>query len=120
MFKMLEHTHLKTFLSKAYCRRCGTSLDTADLVPISEMPLGLVAHAVCISCKSENMVTITTLGAGVLPLTSDLSAKELKRFVHLDNVSYEDVLALHKKLRKDSICKLLQKKEQNTVRIQKN
>lgn len=117
---MLEHTHLKTFLSKAYCNKCGTSLDTAELVPITEMPLGLVAHAVCARCKSENMVTITTLGTGVVPLVSDLTGQEIKKFVKSDNISYDDVLAIHKKLRKDSICNLMQKKENILEKTQKN
>lgn len=113
---MFEQTQLKTFLAKAFCRKCGACLDTAELVPISELPLGMVAHAVCARCQSENMVTITTLGTGVLPLVSDLMGKEIKKFVNSENISYDDVLNIHKKLRKESLCNLLHKKETNLVK----
>ncbi len=113
---MIETSQLKTHLSKAYCSKCGSSLDTATLVPISELPLAVIAHAVCDKCKSENMVTITSVGTGVVAMTSDLTSAEVKKFASADIVSYNEVLALHKKLKGKSICSLLQKNEKLSVK----
>lgn len=113
---MILSTNLKTHLSKTLCPKCGSSLDTAKLVPITEMPVGILAHAVCIKCKSENMVRITSMGAGVMPLISDLQGREVKKFINTGNVTFEEVIELHKKLSKESICNLLQKKEPSSVK----
>ncbi len=114
---MILSTNLKIHLSKAFCPKCGSSLDTAKLVPLTEMPLGVLAHAVCIKCKSENMVRITSMGAGVMPLVSDLQGTEVKKFVNTGNVSFGEIIELHKKLSKESICNLLRNKEQRSEKI---
>jgi hypothetical protein len=110
---MVEATYLKNQLSKAFCTKCGSSLGTAKIMPVGELPLAVVAHAVCLKCNSENMVTITSLGTGVMATVSDLTSREVKKFINVANVSHEDVLSLHKLLKKKSICNLLQKKEQH-------
>lgn len=102
---------IKNQLSKALCFKCGSSLDTAKIVPISEMALGTVSHAVCSVCKAENMLTITSIGTGVIPTASDLTSEEILKFANSSPVRLEDVLNLHKELKKDSLCNLLQKKE---------
>ncbi len=117
---MTENNHLKNFLSKAFCSKCGSSLDTAKLVPLGELPLAVVAHATCDKCKSENMITITSMGAGVMPLVSDLTANEIQKFVDAPSVSYKDVLKIHKKLQRDSICSLMHKKDKNLEKKTEN
>ena len=57
------------------------------------------------------MVTITTAGGGVTPLLSDLNVTEFKKFMRAKSVSYDELLTLHKMLKKKSICNLLDKKE---------
>jgi hypothetical protein len=113
---MIETLHLKNHLAKAYCSKCGVSLGTAKLVPISDLPLGVIAHAVCENCNSENMVTITSVGTGVMAMASDLTSDEIKKFVSTSGVSYEEVLELHNRLKKESLWNLLQKKEHNSER----
>lgn len=113
---MIETTHLKKHLSKAFCSRCASSLDTAELVPVSELPLAVLVHAVCNKCKSENMITITSLGTGVVSMVSDLTSSEVRKFLRAKSVTYDEVLAVHKKLKKGSICNLLQRKEQNSAK----
>lgn len=117
---MIESTNLKNYLSKAFCSKCGNSLDTAKLVPLGDMPLAFIAHATCQNCASESMITVTSLGAGVMPLESDLTPKEVARFMEAPAITNADVLKLHKKLKKTSLCNLLLKKEQNLEKIQKN
>ncbi len=116
---MIEARHLKKHLSKTYCSKCGSALDTAELVPISELPLAVIAHAVCGKCKSENMITITSAGTGVMAMASDLTSEEVQKFVSAKNVSLDEVLDLHKKLKRNSVCNLLRKKEHNLVKKQK-
>ena len=110
---MFEQRFIKEHLERAFCYKCGSSLGDAKLVTISEAPIAMIAHAVCPKCQAESMVTITANGSGVAPLYSDLTGEEFKKFVTAKNITYDDLLSLHKKLEKESIWKLLQKKEHN-------
>lgn len=99
-------------LQRTFCYKCGASLETAEIVPISnEASVAWVAHAVCPKCKAESMVTITPAGSGTVQVQSDLTGSEFKKFIGAKNVSYDEVLDLHIALKKETIWNLLQKKE---------
>ncbi|MFC1722018.1 hypothetical protein ACFL0C_00030 [Patescibacteria group bacterium] len=117
---MLEKNYINEYLQKAYCYKCGTSLERAKLETITEAPIALVAHAVCAICQAESMVTITTTGSGVTPLISDLGVTEFKKFMGVRSVSYDELLDLHKLLKKKDICNLLDKKEKSLEKKHKN
>ncbi|HLB51404.1 hypothetical protein A3F07_03985 [candidate division WWE3 bacterium RIFCSPHIGHO2_12_FULL_38_15] len=118
--KMFENRYIKEHLERTYCYKCGTSLEGAKLVTISEAPIAIIAHAICPKCQAESMVTITTAGTGTTPIVTDLKADEIKKFLAAKNVSYDDLLNLHKLLEKESLWKLLQKTEPNSEKNQKN
>lgn len=111
---MVDKHYLKNHLSKAFCSKCGNNLSTADLVPVTQLPLATVAHAICDSCNAANVVTITSRGTAVMPVTSDLTKDEVLKFAKAKTVTLEDTLNLHKKLKKETIWNLLQKKEQHS------
>lgn len=107
-------------LQRTFCYKCGASLETAEIVPISnEASVAWVAHAVCPKCKAESMVTITPTGNGIVPVQSDLKGTEFKKFVGLKSVSYDEVLDLHVALKKEGLWNLLQKKEKSSGNQQK-
>lgn len=108
---MTEVQSIKNYLTKVQCAKCGADLETAKIAPLTEVPVGVIAHAICQKCKSENVVTITTLGAGVTPLVSDLMPSEVKEFVTSSSISLDDVLNLHKSLKKENVWNLLHKKD---------
>lgn len=108
---MLESKFLKENLQKALCPKCGTSLEGAKVVTVSEAPIVFVAHAVCNVCKAESMITITPAGSGIISVKSDLTGEEYKKFIGKRAVSYDDVINLHNSLKKKNIWNLLQKKE---------
>jgi hypothetical protein len=109
--RMLEKKFILENLQRATCYKCGTSLEGAKLVTITEAPIALVAHAVCPICKAESMITITPTGSGVVPVQSDLTGTEFKKFIGAKAVSYDDILDLHTALKKKNIWNLLAKKE---------
>ena len=113
---MFEKKFIAENLQKTYCPKCGSSLEGAQLVTISEAPIALVAHAVCPVCKTESMVTITPTGSGSIQVQSDLIGYEFKKFLGAKNVTYDEVLDLHIALKKGNIWKLLQKKEKKQVK----
>ncbi len=119
MTKAIEKNHLKNQLSKTVCVRCGANLTAAKFVPISELPLAVIAHVVCSNCNSENMVTITSTGVGIMPMVSDLTGAEVKRFVREPNVTFNDVLALRKKLKQRKLWNLLHNKDKPLAKKQK-
>lgn len=103
---------IKENLQKLFCYKCGGSLEGAKMEHISNSPM---AHVTCKHCNAESMVTLTLGGIGSVPHVSDLTPKEIKKFLKADPVSYDEVLQLHKLLKRKSIWKLLQQKEQNKV-----
>lgn len=113
---MIEKRLINEQLSKTICYKCGKSLEGAELTTISQMPVALIAHVTCPKCQAESMVTITLSGSGSVPIVSDLTASEIKKFLMAKPVDYVDLLNLHKKLQKKSICKLLQQKEPKKVK----
>ncbi|MBD3365868.1 hypothetical protein GF360_00825 [candidate division WWE3 bacterium] len=106
-------------LENVSCYNCGATLKKGQLVIVSETPLALVAHAVCYQCGAQSMLTMTPSGVGSVPMVSDLEASEIKRFLEMDLISYDEILDLHKELKGTNICSLLQKNENNLEKKQK-
>ena len=116
---MLEKKFIAENLQKTFCYRCGASLEGAKLVTITEAPIAFIAHAVCPICSAESMLTITPAGSGIVPIQSDLTGSEFKKFIGQKAVSYDELLDLHVALKKENIWNLLQKKEQKSEKHQK-
>ncbi len=110
---MVEPKIIKEHLERSVCYKCGASLEQAKLLTISDAPIAFVVAAVCPKCQRESVVTITAAGSGTMPLISDLTAGEIKKFIVERNVSYDDLFSLHKLLEKKAIWNLLHKKEKN-------
>src|SRR3989338_3413855 len=100
---MLEQKFIKEHLERTFCYKCGSSLEEAKLITITEAPIAMIAHAVCPKCQAESMVTITATGSGASPLVSDLTGEEFRKFLNEGSVTYDDLLSLHKSLAKESI-----------------
>ena len=116
---MLEKKFILENLQKTYCYKCGTSLEGAKLVTITEAPIALVAHAVCGICKAESMITITPAGSGIVPVQSDLTGVEFKKFIGAKSVNYDELLDLHIALKKKNLWKLLVTKDKKSVKKSK-
>ncbi len=108
---MLENKLIKEYLQKNYCYKCGSSLESARLETVTDAPIALIAYAVCSKCEAESVVTISSSGSGVTPLISDLNVTEFKKFMNLKSVTTDELLDLHKEIKKKGLCNLLDKKE---------
>lgn len=108
---MLEKKQILENLQGTVCPKCGASLSSATIDTVFEAQSSYVAHAVCSSCLSSSMVTVTPTGSGTVAINSDLEGFEFKKFISQRSVSYEDVLDLHLLLKKENIWNLLHKKE---------
>jgi hypothetical protein len=117
---MMETKQIRESLSRVVCYKCGKPLENSRFSTITSAPVALVAHVVCSECHAQSIVTLTTLGAGSVPLISDLRGSELKKFIGLKSVTYDEILDLHAALKKESIWNLLQKKEKSLEKVQKN
>lgn len=116
----MDKKTIKERLIKTICYKCGASLDGANVVPISELPIALTAHVTCKHCQAESMVTITLNGVGTLPVVTDLKPEEIKDFFGQTPVTASDVLEVHKLAKQRKLWNLLQKREQNLVKRAKN
>jgi hypothetical protein len=108
---MLEKKFITESLQKTRCYKCGSTMERAKIIPITEAPLALVAHTVCATCQAEGMLTITPVGSGLMPIKSDLKGDEVKKFIDAKAVSYQELLDLHTTIKKEGIWKLLDKKD---------
>ena len=80
------------------------------------MPLVTIGHVICAKCQSQSMVALTMSGSGVTPMMTDLMSEEIVKFANLSEISYLELLDLHQALKKESLCKLMQKSENNLER----
>jgi hypothetical protein len=108
---MLEKRVITESLQKTVCYKCGAKMDEAVIVPVADSPLALVVHTVCNQCHAEGMLTITPVGSGLMPVRSDLTGEEMKKFIGAKAIEYKDLLSLHTTLKKESIWSLLEKKD---------
>lgn len=115
----LEKSYIQENLGKTHCYKCGTSLDKAKIVELTDAPMTFVAHAICQKCAAESVVSISTMGIGAVPLLSDLSGVEVASFLKRKNVSYDELLDLNAALKKENIWNLLHKSEKSSVKKQK-
>jgi cytochrome c551/c552 len=107
------------YLEKVICYKCGASLEKAGIIVVTETPFAFVAHATCSECHAQSIVTVTPSAIGVVPLVSDLEPDEIKKFLKMDQISYDEILDLHERLKVTDICKLLHSQESNLVKKQK-
>lgn len=110
---MIVEKQFREQLVNTKCYKCGMSLKEARVTPINVLPKALIAHTVCNNCLSEGIITITLAGSGAMPIASDLNSSEMLKFIGAKPTAYEELLDLHKSLKKQSIWKLLQQKEKS-------
>ncbi|PIS22695.1 hypothetical protein COT50_00645 [candidate division WWE3 bacterium CG08_land_8_20_14_0_20_41_10] len=111
---MVEQAYIKNKLADTKCYRCGASLkDSAFALLNDKMPLITIGHVVCSSCQSQSMVTLTMAGNATTPMITDLVSEEVVKFTKLKEISYTELLDLHQALKKESLCRLMQKPEVN-------
>lgn len=110
---MLEREYLRNKLAEAKCYKCGTTLEGSVFAVLNDMPLMTIGHAVCSKCQSQNMVTLAITGNTSSPMESDLVSEEVAKFASMPKISYTELLDLHQALKKESLCKLLRKKERS-------
>ncbi|MFA5776597.1 MAG: hypothetical protein WC988_03535 [Patescibacteria group bacterium] len=111
---MVEQAYIKNKLADTKCYKCGESLKDSTFALLNDkMPLITIGHVVCSSCQSQSMVTLTMAGNATTPMMTDLVSEEVVKFTKLKEISYTELLDLHQALKKESICKLMQKPEKN-------
>ncbi len=113
--KQVQGTHL----DKVICYKCGESLEKSEIIVITETPFAFVAHATCANCSAQSMVTVTPSAIGAVPLISDLEPEEIKVFLKMDQISYDEILDLHERLKVTDICNLLHNQGKNLVKKQR-
>ena len=116
---MVEKQYIQEHLAKTFCYKCGMSLNGANVVPISEIPVAIIAHVTCLKCNAESIITVTMSGVGIMPIVSDLMGGELRKFVGAKNVSYDELLDLHQILKRKNLWNLLRIQEKSLERKQK-
>lgn len=111
---MIESSYIKNRLAETKCYKCGESLEESTFALLNDrMPLVTIGHVICAKCQSQSMVTLTMAGNSVAPMNTDLVSEEIVKFASMSEISYTELLDLHQALKKESLCKLMQKSEKN-------
>jgi hypothetical protein len=87
-----------------FCDKCGTAYSTDDVNIIQNTGVSVIIHFSCHSCKSRNIATyIPPLGmSNRVPVNSDLTVGEIKKFANRDEVTLEEILKLYTHLKENS------------------
>lgn len=87
-----------------FCDKCGTPYVLEDVNIIQNTGVLAIIHFSCHNCKSKNMATfVAPLGmSNRVPINTDLSVKEIKKFANKKEVSPEEILEIYMKLKKES------------------
>ncbi|HAZ29449.1 TPA: hypothetical protein DCY43_01685 [candidate division WWE3 bacterium] len=114
---MIQDEYIKSKLASTKCYKCGATLENGTFAVLNDrMPLVTIGHVVCAACHSQSMVTLTMAGSGIMPMMTDLESEEIIKFAGLSEIAYTDLLDLHKALKRESLCKLLHKKEKTSAK----
>jgi hypothetical protein len=112
---MIEQAYIKNRLSETKCYKCGEFLGESTFALLNDkMPLVTIGHVVCSKCQSQSMVTLTMAGNAVAPMNTDLVSEEIVKYASMPEISYLELLDLHQALKKEPLCKLMQKIEKNS------
>lgn len=87
-----------------FCDKCGTPYVLEDINIIQNTGILAIIHFSCHNCKSKNMATfVAPLGmSNRVPINTDLSVKEIKKFANKKEVSPEEILEIYMKLKKEA------------------
>lgn len=87
-----------------FCDKCGTPYVIEDVNIIQNTGILAIIHFSCHNCKSKNMATfVAPLGmSNRVPVNTDLTVKEIKKFANKREVSPEEILEVYTKLKKES------------------
>jgi len=87
-----------------FCDKCGTLYLPEDVNIIQNTGVSAIIHFSCHSCKSKNIATfVSPLGiSNRVPVNTDLTVGEIKKFVNRNEVSLEDILEVYTYLKKNS------------------
>ncbi|MFA5633926.1 MAG: hypothetical protein WCY00_01425 [Candidatus Dojkabacteria bacterium] len=87
-----------------FCDKCGTPYTTEDINIIQNTRILAIIHFSCHNCKSKNMATfVAPLGiSNRVPINTDLTVKEIKKFANRKEVSPEEILDIYIKLKEES------------------
>ncbi len=87
-----------------FCDKCGTPYTTEDINIIQNTGILAIIHFSCHNCKSKNMATfVAPLGiSNRVPINTDLTVKEIKKFANRKEVSPEEILDIYIKLKEES------------------
>jgi hypothetical protein len=114
---MVEQEYIKSKLAGTKCYKCGDTLENSTFALLNDrIPLVTIGHVICSKCQSQSMVTLTMAGNTTTPMMTDLVSEEIVKFAGLSEISYTELLDLHRALKKESLCKLMQKKEKSSVK----
>ncbi|MCK9368818.1 hypothetical protein M0R04_02455 [Candidatus Dojkabacteria bacterium] len=91
-----------------FCDKCGTPYTTSDLSIISDMQVTSIIHFSCSNCKSHHIATfIKPMGiSNRMPINTDLTVTEIKKFAKSKEISSDDVLDLYDSLKEQKIKKI--------------
>jgi hypothetical protein len=84
-----------------FCDKCGKPYDLSDVEILQSNDYSTIIHFSCKNCKARHLATfVRPLGiSSRMPVNTDLSIDEIKKFAGKKSVSSNDVIDLHEILK---------------------
>ena len=91
-----------------FCDKCGTAYSIDDLEIIQETPISSIIHFSCKNCKASHIATfLKPMGiSNRMPVNTDLSIDEIRRFSQREETSKEEILDLYIYLKANGAIKV--------------
>jgi hypothetical protein len=88
-----------------FCDKCGKPYSLSDIEILQNNDYSTIIHFSCRNCKARHLATfVQPLGiSSRMPVNTDLSINEIKKFVGKKGVSSNTVIDVHQMLKKDNI-----------------
>jgi hypothetical protein len=88
-----------------FCDKCGKPYDLSDVEILQSNDYSTIIHFSCKNCKARHLATfVRPLGiSSRMPVNTDLSIEEIKKFAGKKSVSSNSVIDVHELLKQDKI-----------------
>ncbi len=88
-----------------FCDKCGKPYDLSDVEILQNNDYSTIIHFSCKNCKARHLATfVRPLGiSSRMPVNTDLSIEEIKKFAGKKSVSSNDIIDMHEMLKKKNV-----------------
>ena len=96
----MDESGIKKMMTSAKCSDCGQRYEIDNIEILGHHEDMWFLSIFCVACRAQYLVTAVLDEDGVSETVTDLSAAELEKFRDVDSLKVDEVLDMHRFLKK--------------------